>query len=72
MTSKNLLEYNNLLFLLHEEMAFGRGEEEYADELRDQMDDPWHLLTKEEREKVNKFSEELYVIEELCKDHYKK
>lgn len=72
MSNKNLVEYNHLLFLLHEEMAFGRGEEEYADNLRDQSEPLWYLLSKEEREKADKFSEELYVIEDLCKDHYKK
>ena len=53
-------KYKNLLRKLHIEMKEGRGDDQVADDLRDQMDEPWYDMTEEQREECNLLSEELY------------
>lgn len=53
-------KYQELLRKLHIEMKEGRGEDKVADDLRDEMDQPWYDMTKEEIAECNQLSEDLY------------
>lgn len=52
----------SFLVLLHTEIREGRGDENRADEIRDEMDHPWRELTTEERALHNHMSGDLYFI----------
>jgi hypothetical protein len=52
------VQYVRLMNRLHWLTAEGRGDSEEADELRDDMDGPWYLMTDAEREIVRKMSAE--------------
>lgn len=60
----NNIEYlKNLtkeLFLLEKQ---GQDESWLADDIRDEMDEPWYALTDEERIEYNEFCKELYNLE---------
>lgn len=58
-------KYEDLLKDLHREMVEGRGDEEWADKLRDAMADLWHLLPPEDKGLVDQLSEALYMHAEL-------
>jgi hypothetical protein len=45
-----LAQYLELEEKLKELIAQGKGDSEEADEIRDQMDEPWYALTPEERD----------------------
>ena len=51
-----------LLLALHELIASGKGDDAEADDIRDQMDEPWYEMTPFERDLVNDLSADLYTI----------
>jgi tetratricopeptide (TPR) repeat protein len=51
-----------LLLQLHHEMLHGGPDGAQADEIRDQMDEPWRLLTEHEHRIVRGLSADLYTI----------
>jgi tetratricopeptide (TPR) repeat protein len=55
--------YEELLVSLHREMKAGRGAEERADELREELAALWPELDAETRRLVDELSEDLYVAE---------
>ena len=56
--------YECLLIQLHQEMKEGRGDDEVADNIRNEMEEPWYKLTEEEGPFFNDLSGDLYIIEE--------
>lgn len=55
-------EYSRLLLRLHDLIAEGKGDDEEAEAVRDEMDDPWYAMTERERERMAGLSEDLYSI----------
>lgn len=56
--------YARLLLRLHDLIAKGKGDDPEADEVREQMDAPWHALTEAEQDRVGGLSEDLYALVE--------
>lgn len=54
---KFLKELAKQLYLLEKQ---GMGATEFADETRDDMDEPWYALTKDELKEYEKFWSELH------------
>lgn len=63
MSRSTRTDYEVLLVELHMEMRAARGEDERADELRQEMDTLWHMLTAEEHAIFADLSEDLYILE---------
>lgn len=53
-------KYEDYLKDLHREMIEGRGDEEWADTLRDAMAELWYRLPQEDQAHVDRLSEDLY------------
>lgn len=62
MLSENALLLDKLLVHLHTEIREGRGDDKLADDIRDNMDKPWHSLNSEELKIHNEASGDLYQI----------
>lgn len=58
----NVAAYVRLLVELHRLIAAGKGDDEEADLLRDQMDVPWHHLSRAELALVDGLSADLYTL----------
>ena len=69
--SEAFIKYTALLCLLVHEMKSGRddgpqdGKDSPADMIRDQMDQPWHAMSVEERDLVEKVSAMVYELETI-------
>ena len=63
----NYSQFAALLRQLHVMISEGKGDSEEADDIRDEMDAPWELLTDEEHDKARELSIELYKEEERKK-----
>jgi tetratricopeptide (TPR) repeat protein len=57
-------EYVRLLIALHQLFLRGEAESEAADQIRDQMDEPWKHLKEDEIKRVRGMSADLYSLEE--------
>jgi hypothetical protein len=53
-------EYRKRLFELARRIRMNNSTEAYCDDMRDQMDDYWPDLTREEMARLSKFSANLY------------
>ena len=63
--SEAFIKYTALLCMLHHEMKIERdGNEAPADQIREQMDEPWYAMSEEEQELTSKISEMVYVLDE--------
>lgn len=60
MNNPEYVKYVHLLKQLHRLISEGKGDTEEADALRDEMDTPWHSLSKEEIDRVNSLAADLY------------
>ncbi len=60
-----LHEYVRLLSALHRLMAAGQGESDEADTIREASERPWKKLSREERQRANGLSEDLYSLETI-------
>lgn len=59
------VEYVRLLVQLHDLIATGKGDDEEADTIRDQMDGPWRNLNEHEIARLRDLSADLYTIGEV-------
>lgn len=64
-------QYIRLLFDLHVEVEAGRGDDEKADNIRYDMETPWHKMSNRERELTNAVSAALYPDNRLDKHRLK-
>ncbi len=55
--------YERLLIELHHLIGEGKGDDEEAEALRDQMDDPWYKLSPEEDDRLGGLSADLYMLQ---------
>lgn len=55
-----LKDLTKQLYLLEKQY---QGDSRFADDLRDDMDEPWYALTDEERKEYDEFCKELYNLE---------
>jgi hypothetical protein len=60
MTENHFDTYVKHLKALHVLLAQGKDDSPEADEIRDQMDEPWRHLTENEKQKLRNLSESLY------------
>jgi hypothetical protein len=58
------VKYERLLQELHHLMAEGKGDTEEADALREEMDEPWWALRREERARLDGLSADLYMLQD--------
>lgn len=58
------LEYEALLKQLHELMAAGKSDSNEAETIRDKMDSPWLNLSREEIQRLNGLSADLYMLQD--------
>jgi hypothetical protein len=56
----SLKTYFMLLLQLSDLMRAGDGDSEFADEIRDRMDEPWYLLSSQEMQVMDQVSSILY------------
>ena len=56
--------YEKLLIELHRLIAEGKGDDEEADAIRDQMDGPWYRLSREEDDRMSGLSADLYMLQD--------
>jgi hypothetical protein len=67
MTSRSpsaMQRYAKLLLQLDELMSTGKGNGPAADEVREQMEEPWYAMTESEQERARGLSEDLYALME--------
>ena len=50
------VRYKRLLIELHQLIADGKGDDEEAEAVRDQMDTPWYRLSSEETDHIGSLS----------------
>ncbi len=60
----NYVAYERLLIELHRLIAEGKGDDEEAEAVRDQMDTPWYRLSPEEDERMGGLSADLYMLQD--------
>src|SRR5579871_6740661 len=59
----NYVRSESLLKDLHRLIAEGKGDSDEADTLRDAMDIPWRTLSREEIDRLNGLSSDLYMLQ---------
>ena len=61
--SQPLATYRRYLEQLHAMIREGKGDSDEADLLREEMEEPWYLLSEEEKQEMAQYSEDLYAKE---------
>jgi hypothetical protein len=61
----NMLNYIELMIKLHVKIAGGMGDSASADAIRDKMDGPWHSMTVDQRNYVDRMSALINDIHDL-------
>lgn len=59
----NYVTYERLLIELHDLIAEGKGNDDEAEVVRDQMDAPWYKLSPEEDDRMSGLSADLYMLQ---------
>ena len=60
----NYVAYERLLIELHRLIADGKGDDDEAEAVRDQMDAPWYRLSTEEDDRMSGLSADLYMLQD--------